>query len=193
MKNLIVAKYQEDLSWLSQVNGYEVVVYDKYDISSSNYLPNIGREAHTYIHHIIENYENLATINVFVQGNPFVHCDNFLNNLNKINEKYKYFEFSNIIIECDKNGLPDDVLPIEPFFNLIFPDYICPNFFKMKGNAIFCVHKERILYHPMKFYKNIMNTFENFDKAAWILERLWHLIFSGNLMTNILKSTSSIF
>jgi hypothetical protein len=193
-RNLIVAKYQEDLSWLAEVQGYDVIVYDKYDTLSSNHIPNIGREAHTYIHHIIKNYDKLATINVFTQGDPFVHCMNFINNLNLINEKYKYFEFSNITITCDKNGLPAHELPIESFFDLIFPEYICPNSFSMKGNAIFCVHKERILYHPIEFYQNIMKNFEVFDKAAWILERLWSLIFSGKLMPSILslKSTSSI-
>lgn len=184
---LIVAKYQEDLSWLSQVQDYKIIVYDKFDNNATNYLSNIGREAHTYIYHIIKNYHNLSVINVFSQGNPFEHCADFLKNLHNINEKYKYFEFSNIIIECDKQGLPWHLLPIESFFDTIFPNYYCPDSFRMKGNSIFCVHKERILYHPLEFYENIMESFNNFKDAPWILERLWNLIFSGKLMHSILK------
>lgn len=186
-KTLMVAKYQEDLSWLSQVQDYDMIVYDKFNNLSPNYLPNVGREAHTYIHHIISNYNKLSTINVFTQGNPFEHCVDFIIRLNKINEKYKYFEFSNITIECDKQGMPLHLLPIESYFNYIFPNYHCPEIFTMKGNAIFCVHKERIIYHPIEFYINIMNSFEVFSDAPWILERLWSLIFSGPLISNILR------
>lgn len=196
-RTLIVAKYQEDTTWLSQVHGYNIIVYDKFDPLAQNHLPNVGREAQTYIHHIVKNYNNLSTVNVFTQGNPFEHCVNFLNNLNGLNDRYKYFELSNITIECDKQGLPAAIhpMPIEPFFDKIFPKYKCPNSFRMKGNGIFCVHKERILHHPLDFYVNIMNTFNSFEDAAWILERLWNLIFSGTLISNILetKSTSSVF
>ncbi|MGL1148113.1 hypothetical protein ACSTLH_00765, partial [Vibrio parahaemolyticus] len=37
-------------------------------------LPNVGREAHTWIHHIIERYETLSPYTLFLQGNPLDHC-----------------------------------------------------------------------------------------------------------------------
>jgi hypothetical protein len=42
-------------------------------------LPNVGREADTYLRHIVQNYEGcLADVTVFCQGNPFEHSPDFL-------------------------------------------------------------------------------------------------------------------
>jgi hypothetical protein len=72
MKSLIVAKFREDISWLNNISGYKIYLYDKLVD-----LPNIGREAHTYVHHIITNYSDLSDINVFTQANPFFHSKDF--------------------------------------------------------------------------------------------------------------------
>ena len=36
-------------------------------------LPNRGREAGTWLHHIVSNYDRLADRTVFMQGDPFDH------------------------------------------------------------------------------------------------------------------------
>ena len=41
-------------------------------------LPNVGREADTYLHHILARYDDLADVVVFCQGNPLDHCPQFL-------------------------------------------------------------------------------------------------------------------
>lgn len=41
-------------------------------------LPNYGFEAHTYMHHIATNYDDLAELTLFLQGNPFIHAPNLL-------------------------------------------------------------------------------------------------------------------
>lgn len=175
--NLIIAKYNEDVSWLSTVKGYKIFIYDK-----SKDLPNIGREAHTYIYHIVKNYENLSEINVFSQANPFDHCPEFIDKLEKVNTKYKYFEFSNIEISCNKKGEPDHPdLPIEKIFKHLFPHKKCPEHFYSKGNAIFAVNKKRILFHPKEFYERALDLFD-IEKAPYAFERLWNIIFSGNLI-----------
>ncbi len=61
---LVIARYMEDLEWLQNENfkEYSYIVYNKG--TNSNYcktdkflkeikLPNVGREAHTYLFHII--------------------------------------------------------------------------------------------------------------------------------------------
>jgi len=74
--NLIVSRYKEDISWVEDppFNKYKVVCYNKGDdlpkctapkckvIS----LPNVGRCDHTFLHHIITNYDNLSKISVFL-------------------------------------------------------------------------------------------------------------------------------
>jgi len=83
--DLVVAKYKEDVSWLSRINA-NYIVYDK----SSGQLPNIGREAHTYVYHIVNNYDSLSEWTAFVQGKPFDHCQylyNLINDFDKIAEQ----------------------------------------------------------------------------------------------------------
>ena len=74
---LIVAKYKEDISWTQFFDIDNIVIYDKSDnpVVNSIQRPNIGRESETFLHYILENYDNLFDFTIFVQGNPFGHMD----------------------------------------------------------------------------------------------------------------------
>ena len=81
-KETVVAWYTEDLSWVD-VDDASVVVYIKNGVDIRGTfanlpwrfvsLPNVGREGHTYLHHIVENYDRLADLTVFLQGDPAPH------------------------------------------------------------------------------------------------------------------------
>jgi len=74
--HLVVAKYKEDIRWTDHINPENLYIYDKSGEKSSYiHLENVGRESHTYIHHIIEHYDNLPDYLIFVQGNPFDHIN----------------------------------------------------------------------------------------------------------------------
>lgn len=87
MPELVVARYTENLNWLRNLpTGLRVTVYDKSNAgptlgeSAGNnaiFLPNVGREAHTYLHHIVSRYDSLAEWTVFCQGKPFDHAYDF--------------------------------------------------------------------------------------------------------------------
>ncbi|RYZ90483.1 MAG: DUF3431 domain-containing protein, partial [Proteobacteria bacterium] len=66
MIELVVARYLEDLAWLRNIPPQiRATVYDKNADSphpGALQLPNIGREAHTYLHHIVTRYDELAPI-----------------------------------------------------------------------------------------------------------------------------------
>lgn len=74
----VVAHYNEDLLWLLDVQD-SVTVYSKgvtgIGITPSHHaiLPNIGREGHTYLHHVITNYDTLPDVIIFAQGRVFDH------------------------------------------------------------------------------------------------------------------------
>ena len=72
---LVVAKYNEDISWINKIKNHKITVYDKSEnpLKYTIKLPNVGREGHTFLYHIVENYDNLDDITVFLQGNPFEH------------------------------------------------------------------------------------------------------------------------
>ena len=76
---LVVARHRENLNWLRRVpKKFRVTIYDKGGHHDAKHpLPNVGREAHTYLHHIVTRYDDLAELTVFAQGKPFDHVSTF--------------------------------------------------------------------------------------------------------------------
>lgn len=73
--DLVIAHYNESLDWLSS-HSEVASVYSKGRpppnpslFREAKTLPNWGRESHTYLHHIVQNYDNLADVTLFLQGN----------------------------------------------------------------------------------------------------------------------------
>jgi len=70
--HVVVAHYNEDLSWISKYKSPDVKfhVYSKGELSPETTLiyPNVGRESHTYLAHIVNNYDKLPPWVVFTQG-----------------------------------------------------------------------------------------------------------------------------
>ncbi len=67
---IVVARYNEDISWLNPVQQH-CIVYNKgkpLNISNEKFLPNVGRESETYLRYIIDNYDNLPEVVVFTQA-----------------------------------------------------------------------------------------------------------------------------
>ena len=93
---IVVARYNENLDWLKEIKkskDLKITVYNKgkddIDVPFIS-LPNIGRESHTYLYHIINNYDNLADQTIFCQGNPiFFHSPDFINLINKHRKKFQ--------------------------------------------------------------------------------------------------------
>ena len=85
---IVVARYNEDISWLLNVNKkWKITIYNKGlpfekigSIKMRN--PNIdiinienkGREAETYVYHMLHRYNNYADLTVFIQADPFTHA-----------------------------------------------------------------------------------------------------------------------
>lgn len=67
--SVIVARYNEDVSWANKHNS---IIYNKGPyLHNSIKIDNVGREAHTYLRHVITNYHNLSETLIFLQGDPF--------------------------------------------------------------------------------------------------------------------------
>jgi hypothetical protein len=82
--NIVVSRYNENIDWVIAYNDI-ITVYNKgpnlnlnLNIKNIFNIDNIGREGHTYLYHIINNYNNLSLKTIFTQANPFVHNDTFL-------------------------------------------------------------------------------------------------------------------
>lgn len=84
----VIARFKEDLSWVEELNT-DVVIYNKGESFPFEYpridVPNKGREAETYLKFILEYYKEIEKSDavVFLQGNPFDHCDNVVKKINE--------------------------------------------------------------------------------------------------------------
>eukprot|EP00466_Bigelowiella_natans_P010339 jgi/Bigna1/130770/aug1.12_g5478 len=70
---VVLAQYDEDVSWIRKYQRPDLMftIYSKGKNpppSAVEILPNVGRESHTFLHHIIKNYEKLADWTVFSQA-----------------------------------------------------------------------------------------------------------------------------
>jgi len=207
--DLIISRYNENLNWVHRVasNIDRIYLYDKGVVDSnigafSIKLPNVGREAHTFLHHIISQYDNLGDYNAFCQGDPIPHGgDQILHTINSIKKKTDEFDFlwlSNGLFVCDKMGLPQHSgLNINDFLNRVGIIDVEDNIAFAPG-AQFIVNKKLILRHPKSFYEKLITQFDDnlyledyrnkdicdgrpYYTLACIFERIWEKIFKSNL------------
>lgn len=88
--DIVISRYAEDLSWLCMPNikkylvdhqyKTRIIIYNKGDddVSISHIpnnvevviqkLPNVGRCDHTYLYHMVANYNSLADVTIFLPG-----------------------------------------------------------------------------------------------------------------------------
>jgi hypothetical protein len=71
MLTLVVARYNEDVSWVNLIPAHVVIV-------NKAQLGNTGREASSYLWFIAQHYQSLAGDYLFCQGDPFPHCPDFI-------------------------------------------------------------------------------------------------------------------
>jgi hypothetical protein len=210
---LIIARYREDIAWVSNL-GYDYVVYNKGGdtLKNSIVLGNIGREAHTYLSHIVREYDNLAYMNIFLQGDPFDHIDDrgrasietLQSMLEDVVDKGAPFKgLAWFKLKCNHLGQPHDLrkpenegrwagwgkdIPVgeifEKLFNAEAPDQIVAR----APAGLFCVSGERIRTRPKAFYEYALQLVtddpEDEGNIGHAFERLWQYIFNGNLAWN---------
>lgn len=192
---IVIARYKENIEWLNHIklqNQY-ISIYNKYYKDEGNFLPNVGREAHTYLHYIIENYDNLKEYTVFLQGDPVPHNPQIINQINFFLNNYSKFTDNFIplgyIAKEGLNGTQDPRhpfgLPMYYFANLLF-DRLNLDSIVCTYGAQFIVNQKAILNRPKSFYNFLIKFVltEEHPLEAYILERLWGYIFNTSVNLN---------
>lgn len=173
---VVVAQYREDISW-TQALPYKVTVYTK----NTGLLPNIGREAHTYLYHIITRWNDLADYTAFVQGNPFDHSPGLIDRLAAFIGNPSGFDHLGMFrMVCDRGGWPQhgglDVGGIADAVGIVRTEY------PFSAGAQFIVSRGCIRSRPLAFYHTLMSVLvTRLDEAPWAYERLWESIFVGSI------------
>lgn len=204
---IVVAKYNENVDWLIPYNTL-ITIYDKgstYNTQNNIFkniidLPNVGRESHTYLHHIVNNYDNLKEYTVFIQGkiydhtkfqlndyiknkNPFFSDINMKGTIFASNNAYGYLEHTKHWLQEYNNGhMEKELLDFETWFNMYIKKTLPPiTDFVWSHGACFCVTKTCILSNPKSYYETLLLLLSNHvnPECGHYFERSWYYIFQG--------------
>lgn len=176
--HLVIALYNEDLSWLNQLD-FTYTIYNKGNIEiPSIYLPNIGRESDTFLNYIITNYNNLPETIAFLQGNPYPHCGNFIQRLKEYNSN-KVEGLNGGLFYNEINGCPTHCgLRIPEVYQKIFSTDCYPSEVRFTTGGQHIVPKKYIINKTYNWWKYAYNIHQEYiDDSPWIYERLWSFIF----------------
>jgi len=205
---IVVAKFHELFEWIHYLNKDNVVIYNKADNRLThpieNAIPreNKGREADTFLHHIVENYNDLPDYLILIQGNPFDHTKGLTteNLQEKIDEIIPtvtdiqpfftdwYYEQQNY--EPAIRGMK--------YYSLFFEGEVPRPFVFAPGNQ-YIIPRENILSRPLEFYRKINemvlkshiicsriahnpgHPLITDEVDGWVLERIFMYLFKKDL------------
>jgi len=204
---IVVAHYREDLLWLTPAADL-VTVYSKGGPGFSERClasfarlispPNIGRESHSYLYHIVKNYNHLADITLFTQGQVSDHVGRDVTITEMLNacrkrpsERLVVYTKHGLKLFDAWSGIPRvkkwkeekqcglmraaNHTPSE-FWKWVFGmDH--PAAIAFGWGAIFAVSREAIHQRPREFYQRILTYFEEINhvnpEEGHYMERFW--------------------
>ena len=187
-KVAVLSKYKEKNNFWHDLllKNYEVIVYNKSE--GENLLPNVGREGHTFIHHIVENYENLPDEILFSQYDP---TDHFSGN-KKIHFSHAMENFLNktLIDYCGIRPTDFDLMVRRrkidwvDFSKELFGKFDNNEIYKLIAcgstlNGVFRVSKNAILQNSLSLYKKCLEMLSRGSDPfeGYYFERMWKFLF----------------
>ena len=209
-QSLIISRYNEDISWLKPYKNFELYIYNKgeeiRDIEFKNIinLKNVGRESQTWLYHIVNNFEKLEDINIFLQGRiddlgcmAFKDPDSYLRKMKVSKNGFIASRFGlltplhwkfNVGIEKNKkyqkewsNGeISRSEIGFRKFAQKLFPEIAL--FVATSYGGCFAVKKETIKKYGINFYSELLDILSKHKNPieGHYIERLWCYIFSKN-------------
>ncbi|XP_038074889.1 uncharacterized protein LOC119742791 isoform X1 [Patiria miniata] len=200
---IVVAHYDESLDWVKSYADH-AHVYHKGTNTSAPFemyawekLPNVGREGHTYLHHIITHYNNLPNVTIFLQaafrfhrgfchrnplryissaraGIPCIHPDELV-----VRKWGKLKHVANFKQDRKAGLMRVTALTFGEFYRVLFgappPKDGMPHCYC----GCFGATREMIRKHPLHVYQKaiaFMNDHSNPEEGHYI-ERLWYWMF----------------
>ena len=219
----IISRFSEDLKWVKNLEPHKVIIYNKGDaISEEEYknivnLKNVGRESHTWLYHIVNNYHNLSEANIFLQGRiddlgcmSFKDPLDYLANINKYGFSVSRYGLlgpthwkDNIGIEKDlrykqkweSGEISRSLIGFRKFAKNLFPNI--PLFIATSYGGCFAVKRENIIKNDLSFYVDLLQILEQNKNPieGHYMERLWCYIFTQNkpLLTSFIDVIKTKF
>ncbi len=198
---VVVARYKEAADWTRNTPlALAVTVYDKGGDLQAGLFPgmrtqrlaNVGREAHSYLHHLVTHYDELRPVTVFCQGHPFDHAHDlhsFLRSLSAGTTRLDGFRWLGFIIDSDdprgrrlfvpwSKNQDRRELSFDAFHRRLFTKAASP-WTHFHVGAQFAVTREQIHRRPRSFYERALELAVEFPDGAACFERVWDQVFSA--------------
>lgn len=183
----VVARYNENVNWTCGIPN--CVIYNKGATPpTETYHPvipleNVGREGHTYLHHIITNYDDLDDWTAFLQGNPFDHTPDLEARLRLFSPTKNGFQYLSrdlydINLCYDRTDFSLHALLIDTY-RRVFGQSKTDHGFRFGAGAQFIVSRDAIRSRPKAFYENILAILATSvnPPEGFAIERFWWMIF----------------
>ncbi len=222
--DLVISRYNEDLSFLlndefkKYIDEFNIIIYNKGPEIQNNelkdkfiiiQLPNVGRECHTNLYHIINNYENLADVTIFLPGS-------FYNLKNKkprsmktldlvLEKKHGIFlveksdkpireQFADVVMDVYESSSKENKKimnksqheikksPERPFKNWFIKNFPDNDIDIYSYNCIFAVDKKDIIKNDIQVYQNLIKYLNDHTnpEVGHYMERSWGALFKPN-------------
>lgn len=201
-RECVIARYGEDVAW---ARGADHVIYNKGPALEADglvirTLPNVGKEAHTYLHHIVSNWDRLADVTLFTQAQIREYVPQEIPLAAFFDEAYDLvFPWLVRLKQWDDNGDLRFYSPTCPFRQQVetgevrrgsrnFVDWFqaslgmdlksVPGLLYSPG-AIFAVRRSLIHARGIEFFNRLLNDVNDarFPEECWFLEQAWLYVF----------------
>ena len=222
---IVIARYNENLEWQNEspFNEFKYTVYNKginTNFTNTNVnkiitLPNVGKCDHTFLYHIVANYNNLANITIFFPGS--IHMPNkkgkaieILNRIKNNNfqhavfigeytpnlqKRFNDFKLNNWLASDDQNAKinPNSILypsKIRPYGNWYRFHFGNLHIRYYTINSIFSIDKKDICQHSKERYIWLLKqlSLHANPEVGHYIERSWSAIFYPLKNTKVLLS-----
>jgi len=203
---LVIARFEEDLLWIRRVPpSLRITIYNKggspalpsdfpkrMGVTATS-LANVGREAETYLRHLVGRYDSLAPLTVFCQGHPFDHAPDFHASLQELASgmagansltPFTWYGFLDetddphgrrLFVPWSKNPERRE-LSTGVLYEALFGE-ATPTLFHFRGGAQFAASRDAIWRRPLDFYELALELCASISLAAHSYERIWDRLF----------------
>jgi ribosomal protein S27E len=211
--DIVIAQFNENIDFLENppFSEHNIICYYKgktkprcKNCSKMVALPNVGKCDHTYLYHIINNYDNLADITCFfpasclmnaVKQNKTFKTLQYIKETNNsvfigVNVGDVYKSLYGFKLDTYKTGHPEnqaanpdaklkpcEIRPFGKWYNSLFGNMKAT---LVDYTSIFAVRREHILQHPKSYYEKLISYVDNdiSPECGHYVERAWVAIFS---------------
>lgn len=212
-KQWIVNSYNTDYSWINNYTS-DYIIYDKTCTALENdkvkHQPNFGYNIYDYCYYIINYYNNLPDVCVFIKANVFEHCKKEVFDKLIENNQFTPLEYygAKPANDFEDRTMDGGFLEINnswyinshiftygaktnryfktynEFLDAVFEKPEHPEWIRFSPGANYIVPKENILYYSLNFWKKIFSyvSYTQLPTEAHIIERALYYIFTNKFV-----------